>query len=344
MADNTSFNVNNVKKPKAKTIVAGIIIAIAIVVALIIIFSSFYTINETERGILVRWGEVVDRNVGAGLHFKLPVIETVEIVDISSRSAEFGFRTIEARLGETMYDEKEPYIQESRMLTGELNIVDVEWVVEYRVSNPYEYVFKIENADETLRDLSEAIMRRLVGDRKLQEVINPKSGGRTTLQNNFRKELEGSLNRLESGISITKVLLQNLRPPQERKAEDVRDAFNSVVTAEQTQKTIVEEAEKLRREVKQEIDGKYAKMKDSAKGYRAERVNKARGDVAKFLNLYDVYKHVPNITKERMYIETISEVYTKLDKITIVDKELMVNTLPLYNLNSNNQSSTGGQQ
>ncbi len=337
-----SFNVN-VKKPKPKTIITAIIIIIAIVLALIIIFSSFYTINETERGILVRWGKVVDQRIGSGLHFKLPIIETVEIVDISSRSAEFGFRTIEARLGETMYDEKETYVQESRMLTGELNIVDVEWVVEYRVSDPYKYVFKIENADDTLRDLSEAIMRRLIGDRKLQQIINPKSGGRTILQNTFRDEITTSLDKLNSGISITKVLLQNLRPPQENRAEDVRNAFNFVVTAEQTQKTIVEEAEKQKREVKQEVDGRYAKMKDSAKGYRAERVNKARGDVAKFLNLYDVYKHVPNITKKRMYIETISEIYTKLDKITIVDKELLGNTLPLYNLN-NNQITEGGQQ
>ncbi len=329
MAEN-KFNFN-VKKPKPGKVIFLVIIAIIAVVVIIGLFSSFYTVDETELGILTRFGKVIDGNVTSGLKFKLPFVDEVEIVDVSSKKAEFGFRTADASLERTTYIKGEKEEQVSRMLTGDLNISDVEWVVQYYVHDPYKYVFEIENADDTLKDLSESIMRRFIGNRTLlEEIITTEQEGATDeMEFDLKEELQIELNNLNSGITITDVYIQNLKNAND---PEVEAAFSKVVSADQEQQTIIEEAQENQSRVKNEVMGEAASIIAKARGYKEERINRARGDVAKFTELYNEYKDYPNITKKRMYIESISKLYTELEKITIIDSEIMDTTLPLLNL------------
>jgi membrane protease subunit HflK len=330
MAEN-KFNFN-VKKPKPGKAIFLVIIAIIVVVVIIGLFSSFYSIDETELGILIRFGKVIDGNVRPGLKFKLPFVDEVEIVDVSSKKAEFGFRTADASLQRTTYIKGEQEEQVSRMLTGDLNIADVEWVVQYYVNEPYKYVFEIENADDTLRDLSESIMRRFIGNRSLlEEIITTEQEGATDdLEIELKDELQMEMDNLNSGILISDVYIQNLKNAND---PEVEAAFTKVVSAEQEQQTIIEEAQEIQSRIQNEVRGEAASIVSKARGYKEERINRARGDVAQFKELYNRYKDYPEITRKRMYIETISKLYTELEKITIVDSEIMDTTLPLLNLN-----------
>ncbi len=319
----------NIKKPKLRGIIIFIIIAIVVIIAIITVVSSIIIIDETERGIKLRFGQVVDENLMAGPHIKLPFVEEIVVVDISNKKIEFGFITPEgASLDRTSYIKDEKV---SRMLTGDLNIADVEWVVQYKVENPYYYKFKIENAEETLRDLSEAQMRRFIGNRTLQEILTSESETTTaTLENQLQVALQEDLDGLESGIKIINVIIQNLKYAND---PEVEKAFKEVVSAEQEQKRLIEEAEKQRISEQEKVDKEYEQIIREAEGYRDNRINTAKGDVSRFVQLYEQYKQYPEITKKRMYLETISKIYKKL-KVTIVDSDLVNKSLPLYNLNT----------
>ncbi len=324
-------NINNFKENKSskKGMITIIIVVIVIGVVIAIASAGVYTVDATELGILIRFGKVIDGNVTPGLKFKIPFVDEVEIVDVSSKKVEFGYRTAKASLERSDYQEVD---EESRMLTGDLNIADIEWVIQYEVIEPYQYVFKIVDADSTLRDLSEAIMRRFIGNMSLLEeiVTTGEAGATNLLQENLRIELQKSLDNLQTGLRVTDVFIQNFKNADD---PEVEQAFAEVVSAEQEQKTIIEQAREKQSQRENEIKGKALKMVEEAKGYKEERINRAKGDVASFEKLYNQYKLYPSITKKRMYIETISELYEKLKKVTIVDADLMTKTLPLLNLN-----------
>lgn len=318
----------NVKKGKGKGVVAIIIIVIIVIVAIATISSGMYTIDATQRGILIRFGRVIENNIGPGLKFKIPYVDEVEIVDVSSKKIEFGYKTTKADLERSQY-QKDTDV--SRMLTGDLNIADVEWSIQYYVEDPYKYVFKIRKADDTLRDLSEALMRRFIGNMRLLEgiITTSEEGATDRLQEDFKEELQNALDNLETGIKITEVYIQNLKNADDPRVDQ---AFSSVVSAEQEQKTIIEQAEEEYKKTVEEIDGEYQRIKEEAEGYKAERINKAQGDVAKFVALFNEYKNYPEITKKRMYIETVTKLYSEMEKLTIIDSDVVDKSLPLYNI------------
>jgi membrane protease subunit HflK len=206
------------------------------------------------------------------------------------------------------------------MLTGDLNLANVQWVVQYRVSDPYNYLFKVRNPDNTLRDLSEAITRQIVGDRTVNEVLTI---GRAEIASEVKIQLQEMAREYSLGVEIAQVVLQDINPP-----ESVKQAFNAVNEAQQERETLINEAKSAYNKVIPRARGQAEETIQKAEGYATERVNNAQGDVARFNDLYTEYVRAPQVTKKRIYLETLQDVLPKLgDKI--ITSEDGNNMIPL---------------
>jgi len=234
---------------------------------------------------------------------------------------EFGFRTVQAGV-KTRYSSKS-YDDEAIMLTGDLNIADVEWIVQYRIKDPVKFLFKVRNVQETLRDVSESVVRKFVGDRSVDEVIVL---SRKEIADLAMVEMQNQIATYETGIEIVTLNLQNVNPP-----EPVRPAFNNVNSAKQEKEKIINQAWEKYNEVIPEARGKAKRIIVEAEGYAIERVNRANGDAQRFIDMYKSYKVSKNITKKRMYLETMQKVLPKVERTFIVD-ENQSGILPLLNL------------
>ena len=281
------------------------------VVILALVLTSFYTVNPDESGLVLRFGQYV-RQSGPGLHFKLPLgIEQVHKVEVQrQQKAEFGFRTRLAGV-RTQYDEG--YTNESNMLTGDLNAAVVEWVVQYRIVDPFLYTFKVRNVEETLRDISEAVMRRVVGDRTVNEVLTV---GRAEVASLTQTELQELCKQYETGIQIEQVVLQDVNPP-----DPVKPSFNEVNEAQQEREKLINQAQSDYNRVVPRALGEAQQTIQSAEGYALERVNRARGDSSLFASVYQEYQRAPNVTRRRLYLETMGQVLPNVEKKIIVDRQ-----------------------
>jgi len=294
------------------------------------VLSSFYTIEPEKRGIVLRFGEFSSIS-DPGLHFKLPYgIDRVERVDAPQRvlKEEFGFRTVAASEN-TIYSDDD-YSDESLMLTGDLNVIEVTWVVQYSIADPEKFVFNIRDPQRSLRDVSEAVMRRIVANRLGSDVL---TRGRVEIALQARDEIQGILNTYESGIKIGTVELQDVVPPP-----NVRSAFNEVNIARQERERMINEAEKRRNQRIPRIEGEAKQKIAEAKGYATERVNRAKGETVRFTALLDEYKNYPEVTRERLYLEMIDEVLPNVDKIVILPEGGTNAPLPLLNLTGENST------
>jgi membrane protease subunit HflK len=300
----------------------GIWIVIIIVIILYLGSSIFYTVGVDEVGVVQRFGKYT-RTTQPGLNFKLPRgIEKVTKVKVRRvYKEEFGFRTLEAGV-RTRYASGSAYINESLMLTGDLNVAVVPWIVQYRISDPYKYLFKVRNVKSTLRDLSESTMRLVVGDRSITEVINK----REEIADQAEVLLQKELDEAETGISVTTIEMQKTNVPQ-----PVEPSFNEVNQAIQEKERMIYQAREEYNKVIPQARGEAEKTVKSAEGYALDRVNRAKGDAARFLELYAAYKKAEDVTRRRLYLEAIREIYTKLGSKYIVDAE-QKNLLPLLNL------------
>ncbi len=294
--------------------------AIIVIVLLIVGFGSFFQIGTEEEGVVTRFGKHV-RTVEPGLKMKVPFMEKVYKVPVErQKKQEFGFRTQQAGV-RTNYSRTGSITEdEAIMLTGDLNLANVQWVVQYRVSDPYNYLFKVRNPDNTLRDLSEAVTRQIVGDRTVNEVLTV---GRAEIASEVKILLQEMSREYSLGIEIAQVVLQDINPP-----EPVKQAFNAVNEAQQERETLINQAKSEYNKVIPRARGEAEETIQKAEGYATQRVNNAQGEVARFNALYDEYIMAPEVTKRRIYLETLQEVLPKLgDKI--ISSENGNNMIPL---------------
>ncbi len=294
--------------------------AIVVIVLLVVGFNSFFQIGTEEEGVVTRFGKHV-RTVAPGLKMKIPFIEKIYKVPVErQKKQEFGFRTQQPGI-RTQYSRTGSVTEdEAIMLTGDLNLANVQWVVQYRVSDPYNYLFKVRNPDNTLRDLSEAVTRQIVGDRTVNEVLTV---GRSEIASEVKILLQEISREYSLGIEIAQVVLQDINPP-----ESVKQAFNAVNEAQQERETLINEAKSEYNKVIPRARGQAQETIQKAEGYATQRVNNAQGEVARFNALYEEYIRAPEVTKRRLYLETLQEVLPKLgDKI--ITSENGTNMIPL---------------
>ena len=292
--------------------ILGNIRTIAIVlIAGVLLFTSFYTVDPEEVGVVQRFGEYT-RTAESGLNFKIPFLETVRIVPVERQlKQEFGYRTVSSGV-QSQY-QKAGYEDESLMLTGDLNLADVEWVVQYRISDPYNYLFKVRNPDQTLRDMAEAAMRQVVGNRTVNEVLTT---GRASVASRVQEILQELNIEYETGVNIEQVVLQDINPPN-----PVKPSFNAVNEAQQERETLINQAESDYNRVIPRARGEAQQTIQQAEGYTTNRINTAQGEVAAFVELHAEYVQAPEITKRRIYYETMQELLPKLSNKVITDQD-----------------------
>jgi membrane protease subunit HflK len=305
-----------------------------IVIALLIIYlgsSTFYQIGVDEVGIIQRFGKYV-RTTTEGLNFKFPAgIETLTKVKVTVvYREEFGVGVSRAEMRQRSAAGTSAAQDPSLMLTGDLNVALVPWIVQYRVQDPYKYLFKVRNVTATLRDLSEAVMRQVVGDRSINEVISKREEIATQAQGLLQKELDEA----ETGIIVSTIELQRTNVP-----EPVQPSFNEVNQATQEKERMIYQAREEYNKVIPQARGDAEKLLREAEGYAMDRVNRSKGDAARFLSLYEEYVKAEDVTRRRLYLEALREVMPKLGSKYIVDAE-QKNFLPLLNL----APSKGGQK
>jgi membrane protease subunit HflK len=299
-------------------------VILLVIVGLILLFSGFFQVETEEVGVITRFGKY-NRTVNPGLHVKIPLAESVFKVPVErQQKQEFGFRT--SSPGVRSEYTKSGYVDESLMLTGDLNLADVEWVVQYRVEDPYQFLFKVRNPEVTLRDVSEAAMRQVVGDRTVNEVITI---GRAEIASKVQELVQELCREYSLGLRIDQVVLQDVNPPN-----PVKDAFNAVNEAQQEKETLINQAKSEYNKVIPKARGQAEETVQKAEGYATERVNKAKGEAARFNDLYTEYVKAPEVTKKRIYLETMSEVLPKLGNKVITDDEGQ-NVLPLLQMQLN---------
>ena len=292
------------------------------IVVLILVLSSFYTVGPEEIGIVLRLGEFV-RTTQPGLHLKLPVgIETVTKVPVQRQlKAEFGFRTLQA--GVRSQFATRGLEGESNMLTGDLNAAVVEWVVQFRIVDAYKFLFRVRGVIETFRAMSEAVMREIVGDRTVNEVLTI---GRQEVAAEVERKLQLMCDQYETGIKVEQVVLQDVNPP-----DAVKPSFNEVNEAQQKRETLINEAQADYNRVIPRARGEAEQTIQEAEGYALDRINRARGDSARFVAVFDAYRQAPEVTRARIYLETMNEILPKVTRKVIVDDEVR-SVLPLLNL------------
>lgn len=310
---------------------------VGLAVGLWVLSTSLYQVDADSEAVVLRFGRIVGR-AGPGLHVKMPFgIDTVRRVRVRRvETLEFGFRT--RRPGRvTIY---EPTTEADRavslMLTGDLNAAVVEWIVQYRVNRPEDYLFAVVDVPETIRDASEAVMRRLVGDRSVDEVITT---GREEIARLARRELQDLLDRYRCGVEVVAVKLQDATPP-----EEVKDAFDAVNRARQERDRLKNEAEAERNRRIPEARGKRDRKIREAEGYARRLIAEARGRSAAFLAVWNAYRLAPEATHLRLYLEAMEEVLAKAGRKTIVDSRLEGSLLPLLNLSPAAGSPKGGER
>lgn len=293
-----------------------------IVIGILLFFgtSMVYTVDTNEVGVVQRFGKYI-RTETAGLKFKLPAfIEKVTKISIKPEKETFGFNQIQtgyARLS-TVGDSSD----ESLMLTGDLNVGVVPWIVQYRIKDPYNYLFKVEDVQLFLRDMSEASMRLVVGDRSINEVIN----NRPEIAIAAKEALQKELDEAETGIEIVTVELGNTNVPG-----PVQGSFNEVNQAVQEKEKLIYQAWEEYNRVIPRARGEAEQTIRSAEGYATERVNQAKGDAARFIAQYNEYAKAKDVTRRRLYLEMINLVFPNLGELYIIDSN-QSNVLPLLNL------------
>src|SRR6056297_1127291 len=310
------------------------IIGIAILVLIIWgAFSAFYTVQPEERAVVKRFGAVIGIT-DPGLHFKIPfgIYQVQHVATERVLKQEFGFRTERTSPGGRTTYSSQQFEDESLMLTGDLNMIDVEWVVQYRIDDPIKFLYEMREPTRTLRDISESVMRRVVGNRLGSEVLTV---GRVEIQAQGRDEIQQIMDRYDNGIHIITVELQDVVPPRA-----VQPAFNEVNEARQERERMINEAEKR---VNQEIpraEGEAIRMIAEAEGYATERVNRAQGESVRFTAVLEEYRGAPEVTRSRLYLETLNEVLPSIGQVLVVQDE-QVGPLPLLDVNRNQRTGGG---
>ncbi len=306
--------------------VRGFLTGIVIFFIFIILFSSFYTVGTQEEGVVLRLGRY-NRTVEPGLHFKIPLgVDRVQLVPVERQEKqEFGFRTVVADVQSTFIDHHQDanLLKESLMVTGDLNTALVEWIVQYRIKEPKDYLFNVKNPEETLRYASEAMMREVVGDRTVDEVLTV---GRTEISALVGQKLQGVMDEYKMGIQIERVVMQDVTPP-----DPVKSSFNAVNQAQQERERLINEARSEYNKIIPRARGQALQKIQEAEGYAMRRVNESQGDATRFNALFIEYMKAPEVTRRRIYLETMGDILPRLGRKFIIDENSR-GVLPLMQL------------
>lgn len=280
------------------------------VLILLCLATSFYTVEADEIAVVLMFGKSV-RKTEPGLHFKLPLgIERAINVPVRKVfKQEFGFRTLKAGV-RTQYDTRE-YSEESLLLSGDLNIADVEWVVQYKIKDPIAFLFSVRDPQRALRDLSESVMSRVIGDRLVTEVLTV---GRIEIAAEVEQHLQELLDLYQTGLDVANVTLQDVNPP-----EKVKSAFNAVNEAKQEKDRLINEAWRDYNQSVPKSKGLAQQQISEAEGYALKRVNQAQGDADRFNAIRSEYEKAKEVTRQRLYLETMQEVLPLVKEIYVID-------------------------
>lgn len=293
------------------------------------IFTSIYTVQAESQGVVLRFGRFI-KTVDPGLRFKLPFgIDSVSIVPVRRQlKQEFGFGT-DGGSNATQFSTEQT--EERSMVTGDLNTATVEWVIQYRVDAPEKYLFLVREPGLTLRDISESVMRTVVGDRTVDEVITI---GRQEIEAAALAQLQTVVNDYDLGLIIDQVQLKNVNPPR-----PVQPSFNEVNQAQQEREQMVNVANGEYNKEVPRARGEAEQKIQAAEGYALKRINEAEGDVSRFKAVFSEYQKAPEVTKQRIYIETMRNVVPKLGKKIIIDDKAS-SVLPLLPLSTDSERSS----
>ncbi|MDR2103926.1 MAG: FtsH protease activity modulator HflK [Treponema sp.] len=307
----------------SKFVNSGTIILIAAgIIVVVFLGTSFYIVDQTEEAVITRFGRYHITN-GPGLHFKLPFgIDRHYVVNVKAvQTEQFGFRTLRSGISSTYANQT----NESTMLTGDLNIIEVEWIIQYRIVDPRAWTFNVMERIATIRDVSRSAINMLVGDRTIMDIMGPERSAIEAAGTAFMNETFRSYGL---GIDVIAVKLQNIDPPA-----GVQEAFDDVNKAEQAMNRLINEGKQAYNAESPRTRGEGERSIQEAQGYATERVNRARGDIARFNSVYEEYRKAPEVTRQRLYYEMIEEVF-KDDKETVIIDRNFDNFLPLRNLNA----------
>lgn len=298
--------------------------AILVVVAGLAVLSSLFVVDQAEQAVITRFGKYSE-TLGPGLHYKLPLIDRKFIVPGNKvvQTEQFGFKTTKAGISNQYQNN---IVKESTMLTGDLNIVDVEWIIQYRIIDPRAWLFTVQEKEQTIRDISRSVINTLVGDRAILAVMGSE---RSNIESLAVEMMNEQFQQLGMGINVFAVKLQNIVPPA-----GVQDAFEDVNKAIQDMNRFINEGKQSYNAEIPRAKGEADRKIQVADGYANERVNKAKGDVARFNSVYAEYKKAPKITRDRLYLETMEEVFSQKENTTLIDKNLD-NVLPIKKLEKN---------
>ncbi len=317
--DQIDFSNLRVPQLPGRTLAWGI----AGIAAILVAFNTLYQVQPEEVGVVLRLGRFV-RTTEPGLRAKLPLVEEVFKVPVQRQlKQEFGFRTVEAdvRSRFTVEDSGD----EAIMLTGDLNVAVVEWIVQYRVSDPYQLLFKVRNPEGTFRDMNEAVMREVVGDRTVTEVLTI---GRQEIESRVEAELQPLVDQYELGITVDQVVLQDVNPP-----DPVKPSWDEVNQAQQQRDRLINEARAEYNKVVPRASGEAEQTLLQAEGYALDRVNRAQGDATRFKALHAAYRVSPEVTRRRLHLETMERILPTLGGKVFMDRDAS-GVLPLLNLES----------
>jgi len=301
------------------------------ILLLIFLGTSVFIVDQAEEAVITRLGKYYITK-GPGLQFKLPFgIDRNYTVNVKAvQTAQFGFRTVKSGISST-YASK---TTESTMLTGDLNIVDVEWIIQYRITDSRAWVFNVMEKERTISDVSRSVINMLAGDRAIMDIMSPE---RSAIEIAGADLMNETFKSYGLGINVIAVKLQNIDPPA-----GVQEAFDDVNKAIQDMNRLINEGMQLYNEEIPKAKGEAERVVLVAQGYAAERVNRARGDVARFNSVYEEYRRSPEVTRQRLYYEMIEEVFKDADGMTIIDRNLN-NFLPMMNVRGAIQNAQGGR-
>ena len=319
------FNIPQIKIPQFKpSMVWGIILLLLVVW---IIPGTFYFVEPDEEGVVTRFGKF-DRTNSPGLHFKYPSpVEHATTPKITQvRRAEIGFRAAQGRPTQRVP-------AESLMLTGDQNIVDINLVVQYRIMDSVQYLFNVRRPHKLIRDAAETVIRGITGSKKIDEALTT---GKAEIQVLAKDQIQALLDKYKSGLQVVTIQLQNVHPP-----EQVADSFKDVVRAREDKERMINEAQGYRNAVIPEARGQAAQIVRVAEGYREEKIKRAEGDAKRFLQQYQEYKKAPDITRKRIYLETMEQILPEINKVIMGNKK-GGNVLPILPLGKN--SLLGGNK
>jgi len=291
-----------------------IVAAVLVILALLVVSSLLYSVDTESVGVVMRFGRYL-KTTEPGLHMKLPlgIDRVTQVKTQRQEKQEFGFRTMEAGVQTRYLDHTQDprLLDESLMVTGDLNAAVVEWIVQYRIDNPRDYLFNVRKPEETLRDTAESVMRQVVGDRTVDEVLTV---GRQDIEVAAREELQKLMNEYAMGIHIEQLQLQDVNPP-----DKVKPSFNDVNQAQQEREKTINEARAKYNAAVPRASGEAEQKIQEAEGYALQRTNEAEGDAEKFNAVFAAYQKAPGVTRKRIYLETMGDVLPAAGRKFVVD-------------------------